>query len=211
MTDFLSNILSFPTLFYTGLLVLTLLYWFSSMMGIVDFDFDGGEVGGHDGLDNIDSSLGWLNRFKLDGIPVSISLSFVIFSSWALCFLLVHYYQDKVEEGWLVAVIGIWVTILVPIISAMLVGILLSPLKPFFQKLKQEAEGRKADTLIGQVATVRTNKVNQIFGDAEVTVEGASLILKIRLEEPNELKRGDKVLITHYLEADNTYTVKKSS
>ena len=211
MTEFLSNILSFPTLFYTGLLGLTLLFWFASMIGLADFDFDGGDIDlegiNADGSD-VAATSGFLNKFKLDGIPLTISLSFVIFLSWILSFLLVNYYQDKVADDWVKAFIGIWVILLAPVISTPIIGILLSPLKPIFRKFREEAEGRKADSLVGHIARVRTDKVNMNFGDAEIDHEGASLILKIRAEEPNELKRGDKVLLTEYIEGENIYKVR---
>jgi len=212
MTEFLGNIFSFPTLFYTGLLGLTLLYWFTSMMGLADFDFDLDDIDA-DGSSNTDiaESSGFLNKFKLDGIPLTISLSFVIFLSWVLSFLLVNYYQDKVAEEWVKAFIGVWVILLAPVISVPIIGILLSPLKPIFKKFKEEAEGRKADSLVGHIAIVRTNKVNMNFGDADIDSEGASLILKIRAEEPNDLKRGDRIVITEYISDENIYMVRRTA
>ena len=212
MTEFLGNIFSFPTLFYTGLLGLTLLYWFTSMMGLADFDFDldGIDADGSSNTDIAESS-GFLNKFKLDGIPLTISLSFVIFLSWGLSFLLVNYYQDKVAEEWVKAFIGVWVILLAPVISVPIIGILLSPLKPIFKKFKEEAEGRKADSLVGHIAIVRTNKVNMNFGDADIDSEGASLILKIRAEEPNDLKRGDRIVITEYISDENIYMVRRTA
>lgn len=212
MTEFLGNIFSFPTLFYTGLLGLTLLYWFTSMMGLADFDFDLDDIDA-DGSSNTDiaESSGFLNKFKLDGIPLTISLSFVIFLSWVLSFLLVNYYQDKVAEEWVKAFIGVWVILLAPVISVPIIGILLSPLKPIFKKFKEEAEGRKADSLVGHIAIVRTNKVNMNFGDADIDSEGASLILKIRAEEPNDLKRGDRIVLTEYISDENIYMVRRTA
>lgn len=214
MTEFLSNILSFPTLFYTGLLGLTLLYWFSSMMGFADFDFDAGDID-LDGIDanssELASSSGFLNKFKLDGIPLTISLSFVIFLSWIVSFLLVNYYQNEIAEDWIRAFVGFWVILLAPVVSTPIIGILLSPLKPVFKKLREEAEGRKANSLVGHTVSVRTNKVTMDFGDGDIDHEGASLILKIRAEEPNELKRGDKALITEYIEGENIYKVRLAS
>jgi len=101
--------------------------------------------------------------------------------------------------------------VLAPVVSAPIVGTLLSPLKPLFKKLKESAEGRKADSLIGHLATIRTNKVTMDFGDADIDVEGASLILKVRAEEPNILKRGDTVVITDYIIDTNTYKIRLNS
>ena len=49
------------------------------------------------------------------------------------------------------------------------------------------------------------------FGDADIDSQGASLILKIRAEEPNDLKRGDRVIITKYLPEEHVYLVRRSA
>lgn len=220
MTEFLSIILTFPTLLYTGLLGFTLLYWLVSIMGLADFDFEGEDLDvdsfevaenleNVDGSDVVDSS-GFLSKFKLDGIPLTISISFVIFLSWIISFLVVYYYQEEVTDGWVKILVGVWVVILAPFVAAPIVGVLLSPLRPLFEKMKQDSEGRKANSLVGKKAVVRTSKVTMSFGDADITSDGASLILKIRAKEPNVLRRGDKVIITQYYPKENIYMVEFS-
>ena len=206
MIDFTNNILSFPTLFYTGLLALVLLYWVSSLFGIGDIDIDTGDLDVD--ISDTAASSGFLTKFKLDGIPITISISVVVFLSWIFSFLLVHFYQDELLESWLRTFIGFWVIVLAPVVSALLSGILLSPLKPVFHKMKNEAEGQKADSLVGQAVIVRTNKVTMSFGDADIDSGGASLILKIRAEEPNSFKRGDRLMLSEYHPHENTYKVK---
>lgn len=207
MTDFLNNVFSFPTLFYTGLLIVTILYWVASSFGLGDLDITELEIDSSD----ISDGAGWLSKFKLDGIPLTVSISLVIFLSWVICFLVVHFYQDKIPEGWVQIFVGFWLIILMPVISAPIVGTLLTPLKPFFKKLKEDGAGRNADALIGHLATIRTNKVTLDFGDAELDDAGANLILKVRADEPNDFKRGDSVVITEYLEDENTYRIRSRS
>lgn len=207
MIDFINNILSFPTLFFTALLALVIFYWLSSLIGIAELDIDTGDID----ISDATASSGFLTKFKLDGIPVTISVSVVIFLSWIISFLLVHFYQDESLEDWLITLIGFWVVILVPVISTLLSGVILSPLKPIFHKMKNEAEGQKADSLVGLAVIVRTNKVTMNFGDADIDSGGASLILKIRAEEPNEFKRGDRVLLSEYHPRENTYKIKSFS
>ena len=121
---------------------------------------------------------------------------------------MVHFYQDKISDGLIEVFLGLWVIILAPIVAAPIVGTLLTPLKPLFRKLKQDGEGRKADSLIGHLAIIRTNKVTMGFGDAALDDEGANLILKVRAAEPNDFKRGESVVITEYNTEDNTYIVR---
>lgn len=205
MTELINNLFSFPTLLYTGLVTFTILYWIAASFGLGDIDLgDGMELEGAD----IGDGAGWLNKFKLDGIPVSITITFTIFLSWIISFVAVHFYQDKITDGLIEVFVGFWVIVLAPLISAPIIGTLFSPLKPVFKRLKEDSEGRKAGSLIGYVVTVRTNKVTMTFGDAEIDHEGANLILKIRAEEPNEYKRGDSVVITDYIEDANTFRIR---
>jgi len=207
MIEFLNNVFAFPTLFYTGLLGLTILYWLASIFGFGDMDVsDAAEIE----ISDVADGSGWMNKFKLDGIPLSVSISFIIFFSWVICFITVHFYQDKISDSLIEVFVGIWIIVLAPIVSAPIVGTLASPLKPLIKKVSQDGEGRKADSLVNHIATVRTNKVNMSFGDAELNDHGANLILKIRAEEPNDFKRGDTVIITEYNAKENTYRVREN-
>jgi len=204
MTDLITNLLSFPTLIYTGLSLLTLLYWLAACFGLGDLNLgEGLELEG-----DIGDGASFLNKFKLDGIPVTISLTFVIFMSWTICFIAVDFYQDKITDSLIKTFVDLWILVLAPLVSAPIVGTLFSPLKPVFKKLKEDSEGRKANSLIGHLAIVRTNKITMNFGDIEVDDEGANLILKARADEPNQFSRGDKVTITEYVEDENTYRIR---
>lgn len=211
MSEFINNILSFPTLFYTGLLALVVLYWLASSFGLADMDLDisdAAEIGEIESPDVAEGSSGWMNKLKIDGIPITISISFIIFMSWVICYVVVHFYQGKISNNLIEIFVGFWIMVLAPLVSAPIVSTLLSPLKPVFQRLRKDGEGRKADSLIGHLATIRTNKVTMSFGDAEIDDAGANLILKVRAEEPNELQRGDSVVITEYDSDENTYRVR---
>jgi len=203
MTDLINNLLTFPTLIYTGLTLITLLYWLAACFGLGELSFGEGLEG-----PEIADGTGLLNKFKLDGIPVTISLTAVILLSLAVSFVAVDYYHDKITDGLVEIFVGFWVVILAPVISAPIVGTLFSPLKPIFKKLREDSEGRKAHSLIGHLAVVRTNKVTLNFGDIEVDDEGANLILKARAKEPNMFTRGEKVIITDYNEDENTFRIR---
>lgn len=202
MDTFLHNVFTFPTVFYSGLLVLVVLYWLSAVVGFADVDVFDGDVD----LD-VDADPGfiasWLTRFKLDGIPLTITLSFVILGAWILSFLAVHFLYPILPEGWVQIAIGFWVLLLAPVIAAILVSPLLQPLKPLFKKLPE----KNAASLLGRYVIVRSSKVTTAFGEADLADGGAGLILKIRAAEPNAFKRGDKVMLHSYDPASNTYNI----
>jgi hypothetical protein len=205
MIDFISNALSFPTIFYTGLLGLVVVYWLISIFGLVGYDAFEVEVDNGGGLAD------WLNKFRLDGIPFTLSLSLIIFFSWILCFYMVEFFINTmikdIDDEIVHIALGFWLLILSPAIALPIVIALLSPFKPFLNKLRKEAEGASANDFVGRTAMIRSEKVNLLQGTVELSDGGAGLIFQVRAAEPNEYKRGDKVILKEYLAASHTYTI----
>ena len=206
MIDFLNTALAFPTIFYSGLLAIVTIYWLFSIVGFLDIDMLDADVDIDVEADSNPSVFSnFLIKFKLDGVPVTLSLSFVILFSWIICFLVANYGISQIAEEWIRVILGLWAIILAPFVTAPLVAIIIAPLKPLFKK--QEEQSSK--DIIGRTAKVRSSKVTANFGEAELHDGGAGLILKIRAKEPNKLQRGDQVLLQKYNVTDNTYSVKE--
>ena len=95
MDPFYQNISSFPTLIYTILLVVCVIYWAGAVLGLVDldildldfdgFDASGGDVGADSPHSTPDVLAGLLLRFGLVGVPVTISVSILVLIGWLLC------------------------------------------------------------------------------------------------------------------------------
>jgi magnesium-transporting ATPase (P-type) len=206
MNEFIQIILNFPTLFYTVLLSFISLFWLSTILGLADIDTLDGNVDLDVDADPAANTLAvWLNKFKLEGIPLTITLSLIILTSWVLCFLGVYFIYPHLPTGWVGVAIGFWLIVLTPIMAAIIISPFLQPLKPLFKK---EAAQSSFDFL-GKTATVRTGKVTLNFGEAEVSDGAAGLIIKIRAEEPNDIQRGDKVILENYNTIDSTYQITK--
>lgn len=207
MTNFLSNAFTFPTIVYTGLLILVVLYWLSSIIGVTDLDPVETEI------DADASGLAvWLTRFRLNGIPITLTLSVIIFLSWIICFFLIEFTYQMMEEkgmtdGWVKIALQFWVLILTPALALPITIPLLAPLRPLMAKLKREATGAVANDFIGRTATVRSEKINASHGTVELSDGGAGLILQIRTDKENDYKRGDKVVLKEYLPETNTYKI----
>jgi hypothetical protein len=206
MINFLSNTLTFPTVFYTGLLILVFLYWLISAFGFLEFetvetdvDIDSGELSG---------IATWLTKFRLDGIPFTLTLSLVIFISWVLCLFIVPLLIKEINSEWVRIALGFWMLILAPTLAVPVTAILLSPLRPLFKKLRENDLPPTAESFIGAAGSIRSEKVNQSYGTAEVADGGAGLILQIRADEPNNYQRNNDIILTSYLAATNTYLIR---
>ena len=101
MDPFYQNISSFPTLIYTILLVVCVIYWAGAVLGFVDidiidldlegFDTSGADVGGDSSHSTPDVLAGLMLRFGLNGVPVTVSLSIVVLIGWLLCYYAVYF------------------------------------------------------------------------------------------------------------------------
>lgn len=202
MENFLYTSFSFPTILYTGLLAIVTLYWLFSIVGFFDLDMLDIEVDTE--LDHSPNLFGsFLNKFRLEGVPVTISLSLLILCSWVVSFLISYEFSQKIAEEWLRVVLGLWVIVLAPLVTAPLVATIISPLKPLFRQHEEQS----SKDIIGKIATLRSSKVTATFGEATLHDGGAGLILKVRADVPNQIKRGDKILLQYYNSAKNTYFV----
>ncbi|MCK4841609.1 MAG: DUF1449 family protein [Methylococcales bacterium] len=208
MDPFYQNISSFPTVIFTFILAICVLYWLVAVLGIVDIDlleidgvdadFDtGSELSGPNAL------AGVMLKFGLNGVPVTIIVSFLSLFGWMISYYCVHFLSPFIPQGLFYIVFGILVLIVAFLIAMIITAMIVKLLRPFFQKVEQQTIKR----VLGQTAVVRTSKVNNSFGEADFNDGGAGLIFKVRSIGDETFKKGDKVVLLEYLEEKNVYRV----
>lgn len=198
MDLFLQIALSFPTLVFSVLLAVAVVYWLLAVMGLFNIEVplmpEGeADIGGMPAL---------LARLRLDGVPLPLILSVLSLLAWLGCyftdyFLLRHLPADALR--WLFGagtVIGAFV------VATPLTGLILAPLRGLFAKLPAV----DSVSLLGRVAVVRSPEVSLANGQAEIDDGGAGLILQVRAE-PGQFRRGDRVVLVDYLATQNAYRV----
>lgn len=213
MDPFYQNISSFPTLIYTILLVVCVIYWAGAVLGFVDldiidldldsFDTSGGDVGADSPNSTPDVLAGLMLRFGLNGVPVTVSISIMVLVGWLLCYYAVHFLFAIVPGRFLEFMVGIPVFLGSLYISARITGVLIRPLRPLFHKATQET----LKQVLGQTAIVRTSRVDNDFGEAMLDDGGAGLILKVRTTGDDRFAKGDRVVIYENLSEQNVYRV----
>ena len=213
MDPFYQNISSFPTLIYTILLVVCVIYWAGAVLGFVDLDIidldldsldtSGGDMGTDSPHSTPDVLAGLMLRFGLVGVPVTVSVSILVLIGWLLCYYAVHFVFPFVPGRFLEFVIGIPVFLATLYVSARITGVLIRPLRPLFEKATQET----IKQVLGQTAVVRTSRVDNEFGEATLKDGGAGLILKVRTTGDDRFAKGDKVVIYEKLSEQNVYRI----
>jgi len=216
MQEFLTEILSFPTVVFTVLLGIAAVYWLLVIIGalgldVLDADHGGDDVahaghdvddGGHGNAhhDAHPSFIGWLlGPLKLDAVPVTIVVSFIAFFGWLISHFAGHYLAAS-HSGWLTEV-GL-------LIAAFVLGVLLTafvvrPLAPLFRT----NPGARRVALVGKVVTIDTSRVDATFGMARAEDGGPGLIVQVRCDSENELTRGHRALVVSYDEVREVYEV----
>jgi len=205
MNEFILNITSFPTVFFSLLLVVVCLFWLLAIVGLVDLevmDFEI-DIDAETDASGIGPLAGLLLKYGLNGVPITVVISLLVLLSWLFCYFGSAYLVSILPGGFLKSVAGIILIGACLIVSFPITAMSLRPMKDMFRGetavLNQE--------LVGRQCSVRSLEVTDSFGQGMVEDGGAGLIIDIRCEEPNTIKKGDLVAITGHDKTSQTYRV----
>lgn len=211
MFVFLQIVWSFPTVIFSLLMMMVVLYWLIAATGLIDLDIldgvfgigaEGADAAGGDG-GGLSGVTGPLMRVGLGGIPLTVVFTALVFFSWFLTYFAEYLVLRHLPGNWMHTVLGLGTMIGALVASVFLSGIALRPLRRFFAQLKP----LPARPLLGQLAIVRSPTVTASMGSASVEDGGAGLILQVRDDVPDRFKRGDRVVLIEYFAEQNAYRV----
>lgn len=142
-----------------------------------------------------------LSVLKLRKAPITVILSCLILYQWALLFFGTLYLKSLVPLPALVFNIALFVV--ASTISLFATSLTVRPLAPLFVTHRHLAE----ETIIGHECIVRTGRVTDKFGEANFITNHSDLLLSIRCDRKNDLKRGSRALIVGYDPSQDVYHV----
>src|SRR5690606_25699276 len=133
--------------------------------------------------------------------PVTVVGSLVVFFAWAfsMCGMLAA--SRWLPEGSLLVSIPLFV--LAPILALVPTSVAVRPLAKIFVPKKAIAR----EDLVGRLCTIRTGTVTERFGEATLEDGGAGLVVRVRVETGDTLKRGERAVIVDYDEERQEFTV----
>lgn len=198
MNEFLQTALAFPTLVPSVLLAVCALYWLLAATGLAGDDLDFGEAD----AGTASGAAAMLSRVGLGGVPVMVVLTVLAFAAWFGTYFVQLLVLRHLPEGTrTLAGAGTLLAMLVPAVAA--TSLALRPVRRWAARLRPATDA----SLLGRTGTVVTPTLAADYGQASVDDGGAGLILQVRHDEPTPLKRGDRVVLIEYLEAQNAYRV----
>ncbi len=230
MNEFLKLILGFPTIIFTVLLGVIMLYWITVIFGFLDLDIlDSADVdldvdpsmdldadldldtdvdvdadvdgSGHHSHSTFGDFLVWIGISK---VPITIVASLVVLWCWFLLLVFSNLLLPMIPTTFFPIVFSFVAIFVAFIISLFITKFCLWPLTPIFEH-ESKAIGNK--DIIGQVCVVATGYVDEKFGQANYTKDGMGLIIDIRSRASNNLKKGERTLIVGYNKETSIYRV----
>jgi hypothetical protein len=231
MTQLLATALSFPSVVYTVLLGVVLLYWLFVVVGAASVDlfgdgadgaFEGGSVegaakgaaegalGGHEGAaegaghHGEFTGGGWLGALRLRSVPATVVVSLIITFSWLVTMVAGPALASSGLSAGAQAALGAAALVLAPLLALPPTSLLVRPLARLFVT-HTAVRGRR--DFVGKVCTVRTGTVDASFGEAVLAERGAEVIVRVRVDGGPSLGRGDRALIVAFDEQRDAFTV----
>ena len=215
MTELLSEAFRLVNLPFTILLILVVVYWLLVAIGALsgpspdaeldvhahaDVDLDAhGDVdldahhqveGHHSGHGHHEGGSTWTSVLKfvnLGDVPVMVVLSVLILSLWSFGVVANRYWtggSHLLATVFLVANFGV---------SAVVTRYATMPLKPVFRLLNKQYD--EPVKIIGQHCRVVTSEATPDFGQAEITTNGAPLLINVRTLNDAMLAKGDLAVV----------------
>ncbi|MCP4954555.1 MAG: DUF1449 family protein, partial [Photobacterium aquimaris] len=185
----------FPTVIYSTLLGIVVIYWVVGMLGLIDLDFSGDVDLDVDVDADVDVSVGGLTglflTFGLTGVPFTLVISIIILICWLISFYLQLYILSWLPDGWLYYLTGALSDVIIFFISLPIAAIFIRPLKGMFNSV----EAATSNNLVGKDATIATGTVSETFGQARIFNDGAEILVDVRCDPEHTFKIGDKVLV----------------
>ncbi|PJK11238.1 hypothetical protein CO614_00095 [Lysobacteraceae bacterium NML120232] len=197
MNAFLQTALSFPTLPWSVLFTVAVLYWLVAALGVFDLD------AGMEGDSPLADAGGILTRLGLRGIPLMLIVLVLSFFAWISVYFFQLYILDPLFSGTLRTLVGTAAMLLAAIPGILMASLLLRPVRRFMLKLTPASP----PSLLGKVGTVTTPEVDDQHGMASFEDGGAGLLLQVRAHPPDVYPRGERVVLLEYREADNSWRV----
>jgi len=203
MEQLLAVASQFPTVIYSTLLGIVVVYWLIGMLGLIDLDFDGDIELEMEGDVSVGGLTGLMLTFGFAGVPFSLVFSIIILLCWLISFYLQFYLLTWLPDGWLYYLMGAISSVIMFFISLPITAIVIRPLRGIFKS----EEATSSQNLVGKEATIATGTVSETFGQARLFNEGAEFLLDVRCDPEHALKMGDKVLVIKYMQEQHAYIV----
>lgn len=207
MTRFLDATVAYPTVIYSTLLGVVLVYWILALIGVVDFDDASIDIDSDLQADADAEDIGelaaFLVAFGLNGVPFSVVVTLMTLIAWTLSCLAGMWLLPLVPTSILQIVAGTGVLLVSLAVAVPITARAIRPMRGLFVMHRAVSNNE----LVGQACVVLTSSVDENFGRAEVSTRGTGLNIRVWAASPNQLNKGARAIIIEYDSAGERYLI----
>ena len=193
-------------LFPTILLIFVILYWLIVILGVIDidsidFDLDGdldvdADLDGDIELGGLSSVLSF---FNIGQMPLMIFVTFFTLPFWAITLLANDFFGTSSSVlGFLLLFGGI-------LVSLFVAKFLTTPIAKFYMKVRENTEAIK--DIVGQICTAKLPVGSDKSSQAEIKINGTSVLINARTQDGNTVAKGETALVISFQEDQNFYYI----
>lgn len=198
--EFLNLALTFPSVIFSALLLVVVLFWIVTLIGFADIDMFESDIEADTSSDSGLSS--WLNM-GFGGIPVTVSISLVIMTSWLISIYAHKLFAHLLGHGILFYIFGSLMLFASVLIALPIAALISKPLQRFFKSV----ETSKSADLLGLECIIVTGKVTSSFGQARVRFQGTEQLIQVRSNDNEQFTAGDTAVLLEHLKDQHCYII----
>lgn len=195
MDTFFAVAFSFPTVVFSVLLCVAVIYWLISLSGLGDVDTEGD-------IDAIGDFSGLMVTLGLQGVPLPLVLTLLFLAAWLCSYFIDLLFGSLVPSGLLYWLFGIAVVFVAFFVGILATSITVRPLRPLFRRAYLPPLQKR---IIGTPCVVISSSVSETAGRAEATLDGAHLLLQVRSHTP--LSYRERAILIDHIPDDNAWWV----
>ncbi|MBQ4798124.1 DUF1449 domain-containing protein [Pseudoalteromonas sp. MMG006] len=200
--EFLNLALTFPTVIFTALLLVVVLFWTITLLGFADIDMFESDLDIEANSSNTNST-GLLSSFGFGSIPITVSISLVVMLSWLINIYAHKFFAYLLGDGILFYIFGLVMLVASAIIALPIAIMISKPLQGFFSSV----ETSSSSDLLGLECIVVTGKVTPTFGQGRINFQGTEQLIQIRSHDEHPYSTGDTVVLLEHLKKQHCYIV----
>lgn len=190
----------------TVLMIFVIIYWLIVILGIVDIDsldFDLDMDADADLDVDADVSVGGLSSvlafFNIGHMPLMVFVTFFSLPLWAITLLV----NDFLGGGSFL--IGLAVLLGTAFVSLFIAKFLTIPIAKFYRRVKENTEA--VVDIIGKICTAKLPITPEQTGQAEIKVNGTSVLINVKTREGFSMNKGATALVIDFDEELKVYYV----
>lgn len=202
--DFLNLAFTFPTVLYTTLLLVVILFWVITLLGFADIDMFEADVE-LEAETNDGAGQSQLLQMGFGGLPITVSLTLVIMLSWLASIYIHQFFAYLLGDGVTFYLVGMAMLIVSFIVGVPLAALFSQPLHRFFES----KEILNKNDMIGLECVIATSKVTDSFGQAKVQLQGTEQLIEVRTDSNEPFSLGDTAVLIEHISQKRSFIIAK--